>query len=234
MKSAAIPHEEKVEQLAACALFEGLAREDLRSLATAANRLVFEAGEALFLQDEEVKGFFVLTRGQVKVARVSPDGREQILHVLYEGEPCGEVPVFQGGAYPAGAVAVSDGECLFFPRKTFLELGRRHPDILLSMLAILSRRLRRFVELIDALSLSEVPARLARFLLEAMERSEERGQVRLEGSKAMLASRLGTIPETLSRALGRMQKKGIIEVENRIIHIRDREALDHLVAGEKL
>ncbi|MFP4580412.1 MAG: Crp/Fnr family transcriptional regulator [Candidatus Sumerlaeia bacterium] len=227
--------DDKIDFLAACPLFEELAADQLDALAAMAELRQYKSGETLFFQGDDVDGFFVVVRGQVKACRYGADGREQILHVLYDGEPVGEVPVFQGGgSFPASAIAVESSQCLYFPKGKFLKLGRQHPDLLIAMLAILSRRLHRFVELIDSLSLSEVPARLARYILEEVDREAESWEFELSGTKAMLASRIGTIPETLSRCLGRMQKKGIIQVQGRKIRVMDADGLFELADGEKL
>jgi len=161
------------------------------------------------------------------------DGREQILHMFGAGEICGEVPVFEGEAYPASAVAVDTLETLYVPRKDFLALGKRRPEILLEMLAVLSLRLRRFVHLIDDLSLKEVSARVAKYLLDLHARAETE-TVQLDSTKATLASRLGTIAETLSRTLRKMQQRKVIDVAGRQITIVDREELIELAAGKRV
>jgi CRP/FNR family transcriptional regulator len=96
------------------------------------------------------------------------------------------------------------------------------------MLAILSKRLRRFANLIDDLSLKEVPGRLAAHLLYLSGQSEGSEQLELNITKTQLASLLGTIPETLSRILGKMSKQGLIESDGRQIKILEREALEEL------
>jgi CRP/FNR family transcriptional regulator len=100
-----------------------------------------------------------------------------------------------------------------------------HPAIALNMLAVLSLRLRQFTAQIESLSLKEVPARLASYLLVAAEEQQSGDVVNLEISKGQLASLLGTIPETLSRIFARMSEDGLIRVDGRTITILDRQAL---------
>jgi len=194
---------------------------------------VYEKDEVLFFQDEKAHGFYVVADGRVKVQRTGVDGREQILHMFGPGDICGEVPVFEGEAYPASAVAVGSLQTVYIPRKAFLALGRERPEILLEMLAVLSLRLRRFVGLIDDLSLKDVSARLAKVLLDLQARTGT-ATVKLDSTKTTLASRLGTIAETLSRTLRKMQAAGIIRVDGRSITIRDTDRLIELAAGERL
>jgi CRP/FNR family transcriptional regulator len=213
--------------LGASPFLEGLPPEDLDCLARIASARKYEPGEILFLAGDAAGGFFLVLDGQVKVSRFGADGREQVIHLLGPGQPCGEVPVFEGGAFPATATALGRVECLFLSRTAFLDLASRRPRVLLGMLAILSRRLRALVELVDDLSLKEVSARLARHLLD-LRRQTGSAVVELETAKGTLASRLGMSPETLSRTLGKLQRRGLIEVEGRVVRVLDRPGLERL------
>lgn len=204
-------------------------------LAVAALTLLreYEAGERLFHQEQPAAGFHVVVEGTVNVYRTGVDGREQVLHLMGPGDLCGEVPVFEGDCYPASASAVATVRTLYVPRDRFLVLSRKQPEILLEILAVLSRRLRRFVGLIDDLSLKEVSARVAKYLLDLSVHAHA-GEVQLDSTKAMLAARLGTIAETLSRTLKKMQVRNIIDVKGRRVSILDKEALVDLAAGMRL
>lgn len=229
MKSEALTAGEKVGALAGSPLFEGLEPEDLKAVALSTAGRSYRSGEMLFLAGQEAQGFFLLLEGQVKLSRFGADGREQVLHILGPGQPCGEVPVFEGGAYPATCTALGPVRALYLPRAAFLDLAQRRPQILLGMLAILSRRLRALVELVDDLALKEVAPRLARQLL-----AEAGGgdTLRLAVSKATLAARLGTIPETLSRVFARLQRDGLVRVEGRTVRILDPTGLRRLSGSE--
>jgi len=188
----------------------------------------FGKGENIFAEGEEANGFYVVITGRVKIFKLSPDGKEQILHFFGPGEPFGEVPVFAGQHFPASAEAMEESRVFFFPRKSFVDLIKRNPSLALNMLAILSKRLRRFAALIDDLSLKEVPGRLAAYLLYLSDQDRGVEVLELTVTKAQLASLLGTIPETLSRILGRLSTQGLIETDGRRIRIMDREALRDL------
>jgi CRP/FNR family transcriptional regulator len=166
--------------------------------------------------------------GLVKIFKVSPGGKEQILHIFGPGEPFGEVPVFTGSHFPASAEAIAESRILFFPRTAFVNLIAANPSLALNMLAVLSIRLRQFTTQIEDLSLKEVPARLAAYLLYLAGENNQKGVVRLAISKAHLASLLGTIPETLSRIFSKMSSQGLIDVKGRHIRILDPNALSTL------
>ncbi len=219
--------------LDACPMFAMLSASELAHLADIAEMRAYEAGEHLFRQEHPAQGFHIVATGRVRVHRLSVDRREQILHVFGPGEVCGEVPVFQGTTYPASAAATEATRTLYLPGDTFRRLARRNPDILLEMLAALSVRLRQFVNLIDDLSLKEVSARVAKHLLDEAAHTG-RLTFTLGTTKALFAARVGTVPETLSRMLKKMQKRQIIDVAGRSITIRDRDTLVELAAGMRL
>ncbi len=226
-----LPEKERI--LAACRLFDAVVPADRRRFAAAATVRRFDPGAMLFQQDEPAAGFHIIHAGRVKVFLVNLDGREQVLHLFGPGDLCGEVPVFFGGRYPAGAVAEMATTTLFLARADFLHIGERHPRVLVAMLAVLSQRLRMFVNLVDDLALKEVSARLAKHLMDLRVRRPA-PEVTLETSKAVLAARLGTIAATLSRTLARMQRRKIIAVHGRRIRLLDLDALAELAAGIKL
>ena len=228
-----ISKEKLLSLLETCDVFSELDEFTKDSLASISSYREYNKDEILFLQKDEASGFFLITGGKIKVFRNSAEGREQILHLLSKGELCGEVPVFQGKNFPASAMAVGKLETLYFPKTAFVTLGYEKPQVLLGMLAVLSKRLRGFVNLIDDLSLKEVSARLAKFIcdLRVKQKSET---VCLEISKGMLASRIGTISETLSRTFKKMAARKIIKADGKYIEILDQEALRELAAGMKL
>jgi CRP/FNR family transcriptional regulator, dissimilatory nitrate respiration regulator len=218
-----------VDAIARIPLFEGLPSDQMEDLVMILTDQVFRKGETVFSEGEEANGFYVVARGRVKVYKLSPDGKEQILHIFGPGDPFGEVPVFTGQRFPAHAEALEESRVLFFPKQSFVKLITQNPTLALNMLGVLSKRLRRFTALIDDLSLKEVPGRLAAHLLFLSRKEKGSKELELSITKAQLASLLGTIPETLSRILAKMTAQGLIETQGRRIRILDRESLQELV-----
>jgi len=222
-----------LDEIAAIPLFEGLADRHLAELARIATEREYDRGQFIFTEGERCTSFFVCLKGRVKIFKVGSEGKEQILHVINPGEPFGEVPMFEGGCYPAHAAALEACRTLSFPRDAFVGLIEKDPSVALAMLAILSRRLRRFTDLVEDLSLKEVPGRLAAYLLYLSDQSGHSNQVKLDITKGQLASLLGTIPETLSRILTRMSREGVIRSKSsRTIQLLDRPGLESLASGE--
>jgi len=206
-------------------LFRGLPEIQIREIAGIARDMRFKKGETVFSDGDEGKGFYLVATGLVKIFKVSPDGKEQILHIFGPGEPFGEVPVFTGRHFPASAESIAESRILFFPRSAFVDLITANPSLALNMLAVLSLRLRQFTLQIENLSLKEVPGRLAAYLLYLADEQKKKERIRLSISKAHLASLLGTIPETLSRIFTKMSGQGLIEVKGRDIRLLDRHGL---------
>ena len=223
-----------IDQVARIPLFQGLDRKHYDQLAMIVTDQVFQKGESIFDEEDEGTGFYVVISGRVKVFKLSPEGKEQILHIFGPGEPFGEVAVFTGKRFPASAEALEETRAFFFARKEFMDLIQRDPSLALNMLAVLSQRLRRFSGLIESLSLKEVPGRLAAYFLYLQEGKKGGADLILEISKNQLASLLGTIPETLSRILARMNREGFIDsIGPRQVRILNGKGLEELASGER-
>lgn len=229
MRKLAATTEDKCALLRENAAFGGLDDTPLRALASPSQRRAFEAGELLFQNNGKADGFFVLCSGEVEILRSAPNGREQILHIIEAGEMCGEVPVFHGGRYPASARARSEVEALFVPSEPFYELATQQPQVLLEMMAMICMRMRHFASLISDLSLKDVNARLAAYLLK---QADSQGRIRFDCPKSELASRLGTIPETVSRSLSRLKSAGALRGQGDALEVADSVALQAIAAGE--
>lgn len=206
-------------------LFQGLESEDLATIAQLSCRQTYGKGDSIFLQGDQADGFFIVYSGRVKVYKLSSHGREQILHIFAEGDHFAEVPAFDGDCFPASASALNKTEVLFFPRQLFLTLLEQNPNLAINLVKSFARHLRRFSQLVDNLSLREVPGRLAAYLLAQANNADH---IELDISKGQLAALLGTIPETLSRTFYKLDREGIIAIKGASIDLRDRTTLEAL------
>lgn len=206
-------------------LFRGLTPGNLEALANILEAQSLKQGEIIFSEGAEATGFYIVVSGRVKVFKVSPDGKEQIIHIFGPHEIFGEVPMFEGQDYPAHAETLGKSSLFFFPKKRFTELIKKDPSLAMNMVAALSRRLKNLTRLIEELSLKEVPGRLAAYLIYLSDRAGEDTVIKLDIPKKILASFLGTIPETLSRIFYKMNSQGLIKLKGRTIKILDKEAL---------
>ena len=225
---------ERITALKRCPLFSGLGEAELREVGGIARAFTVHKGETIFAEGEEAEGFFVIGSGRVKIFKLAPDGREQILHLFSAGDFFAEAAVFDGGRYPAYAQALAQSEILLIPKREFRRLVAREPQLALNMIATLSRFLKQFAALVEELSLKEVSARLANHLLGLKPvKGAERGRtvVELDMTKSQLAARLGTISETLSRTFGKLSSAGLIEPRGKRVAILDAERLEDVAEG---
>jgi CRP/FNR family transcriptional regulator len=219
------------EHIRKAPLFRGLEERFLASIENVAVKSRFEKGRSIFLEGAEAGGFYMVLSGQVKIFKLSGEGKEQIIHIYGPGDTFGEVPMFEGGSFPANAEAARGCELLYFPRRELLLLMKREPELAMNMLGEMARKLRGFTLQIENLTLKETPQRLAAYLLDVAER-QGADEVELDMSKGHLAGLLGTAQETLSRVLRRMSESGLIEVRGRRILLTDKAGLEELESGD--
>jgi CRP-like cAMP-binding protein len=218
-------------------LFSGIAEADLETLARMLVRKTFPRQTTIFWEGKEAQGFYILLSGQVKMVKSSLDGKEYIIRLVGPGETFAEAAVFGDIPYPATAITLEDCQTLFFPKGPFLHHLAASPALARNMLATLSRLLLHLTKQLEDLSLKEVSARLARYILERCQVTH--GEIamglhcELPTTKTQLAAYLGTISETLSRTLSRFKILGLIEVDKGKITIMDPVALQKMAEGTK-
>jgi CRP/FNR family transcriptional regulator len=224
---------ERIRVLSGVPLFSGLSSDEIAAIATVGRGRSLGKGETLFLAGQPAEGFWVVLSGAVKLLRLSPGGREQILHVHGPAETFAEATLAEGSRYPAGAIATEDSEVLLVPRAGFQSLLARRPVLATNLIARLSMRLREMAVLVEDLSLREAPARLARYLLDLVEEGARPGTiVSLPIRKGELASLLGTRQETLSRAFRHLADLDLVEVRGAAVELLDPDGLADAAAGE--
>jgi len=191
------------------------------------------AGEVLFSEGEACRGLHIILRGRVRIFKTSAGGREQVLAMNGPGESIAELPVFDGGPYPASAIAVEETEIAFISRKDFQDYCLDHPEVSLKVLAFVGARLRRLVNIIEELSFTTIRQRLVSMLVRLAESEGKKTalgiEVLLPGSHQELANQLGTVRELVSRNLMRLQAEGLVEVDARQVVIKDLKGLAALL-----
>lgn len=208
-------------------LFKGLPEEQLDRLAEITVCKRYRKNELIFESDTPANGFYATLSGKVKIYRMSPSGKEQILHVFGPGESFAEVPVFEGSTFPVHAQTLEASELIFIPRMEFEKMISKDPDLAMKMMALLAGRLRILVDKIEELSLKEAPARVASYLL-LLRSSHDAPTFRLDLPKGQIAFYLGTIQETLSRILKRFTEDGLIEMDGKKITVLDAGGLQEV------
>jgi CRP-like cAMP-binding protein len=228
---------QKKQLLRSIYLFSGVPGSDLEALAQMAVSKNFPRQAVIFWEGKEAEGFYILVTGYIKLVKSSLEGKEYILRLVGPGETFAEAAVFSDVPYPATAMALEDCRTLFFPKARFLRHLTSSPTLARNLLATLSRLNLHLTRQLEDLSLKEVSARLARYLLERCQESHGRIEpslsFELPTTKTHLAAYLGTISETLSRTLSRLKSEGVIEMDKSRITIIDPGSLHKMARGNK-
>lgn len=212
-------------------MFANLTPEERHPLAEMCLERHFDAGETLFQEGQPCDGMHIIASGRVKLVKISPSGREITLAVDGPPSSIAEVPLFDGGPYPATAVALSPCTVLILRTADFTRFCMEHPAVPLKILALAGRRLRHLVALVEAVTFGSVRQRLARHLIQtSLEMRSDRFTLKLTHEE--LAFQLGTVREVVSRNLSRFQNEGILRAERGLIEILDAKALEAEAGSE--
>jgi CRP-like cAMP-binding protein len=220
-----------IEQtLAKVPIFSSLTESELSFLAQRAVRRNYLAAQSVFGEGEACSGLYVVESGHVRIFKSSANGREQVLSIDGPGSSVAELPVFDGGSYPASVTAIDDAKLLFVSKQDFQALCMAHPQVALKVLRVVGSRLRRLVGIIEELSFTTVRHRLASFLLRLAQKEGKRAtggvEITLPASNQELAAHIGTVRELVSRNLSRLQAEGILQIDGRTVTISNLKALE--------
>ena len=198
---------------------------------------MYSSGQTIFQEGDPCAGLYVVVSGHVRIFKTSTGGREQVLSIDGPGSSVAELPVFDGGAYPASVAAVDDATLLFVSKQAFQELCLTHPQVALKVLRVVGGRLRRLVGIIEELSFTTVRHRLAALLLRLAKKegtavNGDRVVITLPENNQEIAAQIGTVRELVSRNLSRFQSEGLIEIDGRKLTILNSNALNSEIAAE--
>lgn len=213
-------------------IFSSLSEQEFAFLTSRLVQRKYGDGELIFGEGDTCAGLYVVQSGNVRIFKSSAGGREQVLSIDGPGSSIAELPVFDGGNYPASAQAVSDSTLLFFSRQDFQALCVQHPEVALKVLRVVGARLRRLVGIIEELSFTTVRHRLIALLVrlgktEGLRDGKGDGiSLTLPANNSELAAQIGTVRELVSRNLSRLQAEGLIEVDNRKLEIPSLKRLE--------
>jgi len=216
--------------LKSCHFFAQVDRERLDRLVQITQLRKFTKGQLIFRQGEACPGVYIVGSGMVRVFKISPSGKEHVLHILGPGNTFAEVAAIGGFDCPANAEAVADTTCALIPLDLFRKAMSTDHPLCLQMMAGLTFWVRHFLSLMEDIVLRDAAGRLARFLLSA-ERDGD-GMVRLPTLKRHVASHLNLTSETFSRTLSRLIEAGlIVELDNNRVQLREPDRLRSVADG---
>lgn len=215
-------------------LFAALGRADLALLLDQAQAVSYGETGLLFSQGDASDRFFVVLEGRVNLFALTETGDQSIIEVFDPIATFAEAAMFSSGKFPLNCEMVAGSRLVHVPAGPFLKRLSENRQLAFHLMSGLSRWQMRMIHEITQLKSKSPGQRLASFLL-ALAKDKDGGaeqegsaQVRLPITKAVLASRIGIAPESLSRALGRLKAVGV-ESHGREVVLTDLDALRRLV-----
>jgi CRP-like cAMP-binding protein len=178
----------------------------------------------VFLEGDPIAAMYIVARGQVKIARIGANGREQVIEIAMPGDHFNTITLFDEGPCPALAQTLAETSLLMLPKEQIEGIIDKHPALARALLKEFAQRMRRLVSLIDDLALHSVQGRLAQLIL-TMAAMGDQGQAAPQLTQAEMAARLGTVREVLGRSLKAFEAAGLIRLEQGRIVVVDRNGL---------
>lgn len=223
-------YREASKVLSAVSYFAGLDPQSLETISRSASPRTYDPNQLVILEGEPASGLYVVQTGWLKVSKIAIDGREQILQLLGSSEVFNAVSVFTGAPNAASVTALETTRLWVISRDTMLKLLDANPRMARLIIQDLAGRVTHLITLVEDLSLRTVEARLARLLLE--QSSGETVHRKKWATQTEIASRLGTVPDVLSRTLRKMAERGLIQISRQEIQILDRQELESIAMIE--
>lgn len=220
---------EIIEHLRNIPIFNELTEEELERIYNLAITRKYKKNMIIFMEGETGEALHFIKAGKVKIFKTTADGKEQILHILQNGDIFAEVVLFDAGPYPATALVMEEAQIGLIRNADVENLIRQCPELALKILKVMSKRLRAAQGQIRDLALKDTYGRVASMLIKlAREHGAEIEQgirINLSLSRQELANLIGTTRETVTRILSELKKSKIIDMDKQNIIITDVKGL---------
>lgn len=220
------------EDLGGQPLFAGLADANLARIAAAGSISDVRRGERILSRGDYLDGLYMLMSGSLKLYMLSCSGDERVLRVLAPGDSFGEAIMFNRMPSPVFVESLASARLAFFPREVITDVLTRAPDFTDTMLRSMSNLMHQLIQDLETCCLHNALQRTVNYLLRMADAaSPPHVEIQLPASKAVVASTLNMSAETFSRELHRLQDEGLIEINRRVVYLRDRDGLIALAEG---
>ncbi len=208
-------------------IFAGVSERDLDELAAFCQLKRLDKGAFLFRENDPYHGFYIVRSGVLKIFRSSSEGKEQVLRLAGPGESLAEAPMGDRRSFPASVQAEKAAEVILVPVDPLRSMMMKNPQLALSVLGSMAGQLRHLVTLIDDLTLKNVEARFALYLIRLSGKvpPDTGAKIEIPVTWQVLASHLGCTGESLSRLLRLLRNRGTLKVEGRTLTVLDPNSL---------
>ncbi len=207
-------------------IFNHLEVDQMKEIMKAAQSVAYKRGEIIYHAGDESDSLYIVSRGKIRIYRLSESGKEQLVRILQPGDFTGELALFKEATHEAYAEAMTETNVCMIQRTDLQQLLLKYPSISLKILTEFSNRLDESEKQTTRFATEKVETRIALFLAESLADPARSNELELPMSKKDLASYLGTTPETISRKFAELEQQGYIKQKSpRIIEILDLDGL---------
>jgi CRP/FNR family transcriptional regulator len=218
MKSIETNIKERIKVLRGNEYFDDLPEAMLAEISEHMFLREYQRGDVLFWEGDSCDGLHIVSRGNAKIFRLSPQGRQYIVRILQEDDTFAEVPAFDGSTNPVNVEALESCCVWVIDGEMLRGMISSHPQFAQKVLRNFGKMLRGMVHKVSEMAFYQVTHRLARLIAEM---SEEKSVP--HWTQEQLAARLGTVREVVARSLKELERSGAIKIEGRRIQIVDKE-----------
>jgi CRP/FNR family transcriptional regulator, cyclic AMP receptor protein len=212
-------------------LLDKISPELTAELYAAGHKRSFGVNQEIFAHGEEALLLPVVISGRIKMVHFLEPGKEVIVGIFEAGEMFAIPPVFDGGRYPATAIAMEDSQLLLIERQKFLDLLRRSSELSFSVISWMCSMLRDKTATIQNLATASPDQRVAAVLLKLAEKEPSNMPIKIGLRRQDIAHMAGLTTETTIRVTGRLAERSLVRIEHGKIMIDDMEKLRRHVAG---
>ncbi|MCC5912403.1 MAG: Crp/Fnr family transcriptional regulator [Clostridiaceae bacterium] len=215
-------------------IFSNLNNEELLDIIKMTGHRNYLKGETIFLEEVEAKTLYLVNEGRIKIYKFTKDGKEQILHILSEGDFFGELNLLKTGEYSFNAEAITPTKLCTLTKEKMKELILSKPEIGIKILEVVGERLSRVETLAQSLASNDVESRIAYLLLDLKEKYgrevAEGIEINLTLTREEMSNYIGVARETISRKLKKFEEEGVIKLAGiKKIIIVDEEKLEDYI-----
>ncbi len=213
-------------------IFNALSLKEVKEVSSYLMHFKFRKKEGIFSEGDPPEWFYIVTKGKVKITKISQEGKEIILEIISPLDFFGGVAVVRGFPYPANAVAMEDGEGLKISRKNLMSVMDRFPSLMFYMAGNIGERIKGSHEMLRSIALEKVESRIASLLIKLSDKAGEKAPegvlINMKLTKQDIAEMVGTTVETAIRTMSKFSKGGLISSRAGRIIIREIEKLRSL------
>ncbi|MDD9942762.1 MAG: Crp/Fnr family transcriptional regulator [Myxococcales bacterium] len=221
--------------LARIPLFQGLANDELASIAGLAYTRQFRPKQVVVRQSDAGGDMFIILEGHTKVVASDPEGKDTGLGIMGPEEVFGEVSLFDGAARSATIVAIDACQMLVIEQEPFRRFLEQHPRVAIRLLSVMARRLRQLTERSGDIAFRTVSARLAKAILQLADKygrkEEDRVRVLFKLSQQDIGDLIGATRESANKHIRHWEQQGIMLQDSGHLVILDMERLREIAQG---